>query len=328
MNTSEAQLFEYTKFTLHRIKFVILLMLYVPALILSILIVLFFLKNRAVRKTLYQRALLILISINLVQLMSTLPLDLLFYSNGYVNPATSVYCTWWVYFEFTFFTVNDLLVAIIAIQRHMLIFNAHLFRVPWKCFLFHDFPLLFSVIYSFILYTFLILLYPCDGSQWDYTSNLCGFCPCYLLHKTLGTFDWIAHNATPLSVNALSNALLLVRVVKHKRRQQRSFTWKQQRRMTVQLFCISLLYIIAWMPSLIAGLGQILVYPTFLAQLQTDYFLDLIYSICLIMPWVCLGLLPEFVTWLKKMYPCGQANVAVAPETQTRGLTHQRTELH
>ena len=36
----------------------------------------------------------------------------------------------------------------------------------------------------------------------------------------------------------------------------------------------------------------------FLIQIQTDYVFDLIYLICLLLPWVCLELFPEFTNWI------------------------------
>jgi hypothetical protein len=58
--------------------------------------------------------------------------------------------------------------------------------------------------------------------------------------------------------------------------------------------------------------------PTFLAEIQTDYFFDLIYLVCLFLPWVCLGLLPELLVWIKTLCPCGQARnlVGIIPQTQ------------
>ncbi|CAF1370496.1 unnamed protein product [Rotaria sordida] len=113
-------------------------------------------------------------------------------------------------------------------------------------------------------------------------------------------------------VNALANIALIMRVVRQKRRFQQALTWRQHRRMTVQLLAISNLYIIAWGPSLIVGLVQILGYPTFLAQIQTDFFLDLIYVVCLFLPWVYLSLLPKLIKWIKELFRYGQRRNLVA----------------
>lgn len=320
MNTSDVETFEDQKFVLHRIKFSVLLALQIPAFVLSLLIFFFFTKNRTMAKAPHNRALLILLCVNFIQLAFMLPLSLQYYFLGYISPASPIYCTWRTFIEYTLYVTSEYLMATISVQRHMLVFNGHLLRIRWIRIVLHHLPLIFCLTYPMIFYVFAIILYPCDGTQWDYTSNVCGYADCYLLFdKVLGTLDWSVNNGLPMVINALANILLVIRVVRQKRRQQRPLSWKQQRRMTIQLFCISSLYLAAWSPCLIVGLVQILGYPTFLAQIQSDYFLDLIYFVCLLLPWVCLGLLPELLTWIKILCHCGQARNAVGtiPETQS-----------
>ncbi|CAF1154608.1 unnamed protein product [Adineta steineri] len=322
MNITDSEVFVDTKFLLHRVKFSILLILQIPAFILSLLIFFFFIKHRTIREAPHNRALLILLIVNFIQLSFTLPLNLHFYAVGYVSPAIPTFCTWWTFFEFTLYVTSEYLMATISVQRHLLVFNGHILRIRWKRILFHHLPLVFCLSYPIIFYFFAIILYPCDGSQYDYTNNLCGFADCYLLfNKVLGTFDWAFNNGLPMVINAVANIMLIVRVVQQKRRQQRPVTWKQQRRMTVQLFCISSLYLAAWSPSLIVGVVQILGFPTFLAAVQTDYFLDLIYIVCLFLPWIYIGLLPELLIWIKTLCHCQQRHNAV-------GTVVTRTQLH
>jgi hypothetical protein len=71
----------------------------------------------------------------------------------------------------------------ISIQRYILKFEAHLLHVRFKHYTLYYLPLPFCLIYP-------IVFYPCDGTQWDSTSNLCGYANCYLLYnKVLSTFD-------------------------------------------------------------------------------------------------------------------------------------------
>lgn len=299
-NTDDLEIFDYKRWILHRVKFSILLTLQIPAFLLSLLIFYFFLKNRTVFQTPQNYALLILLIVNFIQLSIVLPFSIHFYAMGSVTPATPIYCTMWTFFAYTLYVISEYLMATISVQRHMLVFNSHILRIRWKLVVFHHFPLIFFLIYPLIFYVFAILVYPCDGAQWDYTSTVCGFANCYLLYdKVLGTFDWGFNNGIPMLINALANALLVIRVIKQKRQRQQRLNWKQQRRMTVQLFCISSLYLVGWTPSLIVGLVQILGHPTFLAEIQTTYFLDLINVICLLLPWICVGLLPELLRWIK-----------------------------
>lgn len=316
---SDIYIYDYNKYVLHRTKFSILLILQIPALILSFLILYFFKKNPTIRQAPHNRALLILLLVNFIQLSFTLPLNLHFYAVGYISPASPIYCTWWTFIEFTLYVTSEYLIATISIQRHMLVFHGHILRIRWMRFLFHHIPLVFCLIYPFTFYLFVIILYPCDGQQWDYTSNLCGFADCYLLfNKILATYDWSVNNGLPMVINALANILLILRVIQQKRRQQRPVRWRQQRRMTIQLVAISSLYLTAWTPSLTVGLIQILGQPTFLAEIQTNYFLDLIYLVCLFLPWISLGLLPELLAWIKILFHCKPSRNAIRTFEQTQ----------
>ncbi|CAF1986460.1 unnamed protein product [Rotaria magnacalcarata] len=314
MNDTVIEVFENKKFLLHRAKFSILILLQIPAITLSLLIFIFFTKHRNELRAPHNQALFILLLANFIQLAFALPFSVNFYHHSYATIATPAFCTWLTFFEFGLYVISEYLMATISIQRHMLIFHAHILRVRWMRIVFHNLPLFLSFIYPVIFYSFAILIYPCDGTQWDYTSNLCGFADCYLLFdKVLGTFDWAFNNGLPMVVNALANIALIIRVVRHKRRLQQGTTWRQQRRMTVQLLAISSLYIIAWTPCLTVGVVQILGYPAFFSQIQTDFFLDLIYVVCLFLPWVCVSLLPELNRWMRGLFFHGQARNSVVP---------------
>lgn len=117
----------------------------------------------------------------------------------------------------------------------------------------------------------------------------------------LTSFAWAINNGLPTIIIFLANTILVIRVVQQKSRRQQPISWRKQRRMTLQLLSISSLYMIAWIPSLIAGVGQRAISPTFLAQVQLDYLLDVIYVVCLYLPWVSYGLLPECNKWIWKI---------------------------
>ena len=224
-----------------------------------------------------------------------------FYRLGYVSPATTGYCTWWTFFDYSLTAVNVFLMAIISVQRHILIFQGHLLQVPWKRYLLHYTPLFLGMMYPIIFYFSVVVLYPCNEPQWDYTSNLCGTSNCYLLYdRDLSMYDWIVNVVLPLVVIILANVALVIRVISQKRRLQQHISWQSQRRMTLQLLGISSLYLIAWLPTLIIGIIQQFSDADIFTEIQTNYTLDLIYLICLFLPWVYIGLLPKFKKWLFK----------------------------
>jgi hypothetical protein len=331
MNMSSSETFEDDKFVLHHVKFLILLCLQIPSILLSVLIFAFFFTHRTVLRNLQNQALLVLLVVNFVQVTCDLPMPIQFYRLGYISPATAAYCTWWTFFEFSLNVASEYLMGAISIQRHMLVFQSRLLQVRWKRFLFYHFPLLFCVLYPIIFYLIVIVFYPCDGTQWDFTSNGCGFADCYLVYnKVLSMFDWLVNNGLPTVVILLANLVLVVRVVYQKRRQNRTISWRKQRRMTLQLLSISCLYLIAWLPSMIIAVIQQTSSLSFIAQIQSDYILDLIYLVCLFVPWVCLGLLPGLLTWMRNGVCLKQrARNAVAPVQTAHEERHDgTTNLH
>ena len=318
MENSSTQVFVEENYVLHRVKFAVILSFHIPASTLNLIILMFFVKNYRTLRSPQYPALLILLILNFIQLSSTLPLDVRFYYLGYVSPATPSFCTFWTFIEFTLNEVSEYLMATISVQRHMLIFNGHVLRIRRMRFIFHHLPLLFCLTYPAIFYLFAILLYPCDGTQYDYSNNICGLATCYLVYdKVLGTLDWSVNNGLPMVIDVSANVLLIARVIRQKRRQNQPLPWRKQRRRTVQLFCLSSLYLVAWSPCFVVSLVQILGYPTFLARIQTDYFIDLIYLVNLFLPWVCLGLIPEFLAWIKVLCHCGKPTNRVTAVTLT-----------
>ncbi|CAF1400341.1 unnamed protein product [Adineta steineri] len=226
-----------------------------------------------------------------------------FYYTNYVTPSTAAYCTWWTYFEYSLNLISELLMAVISIQRHIFVFQPRLLNIRLKRYVMYYFPLLFCLIYPPIFYLIIIVFYPCDGTQWVFSSNLCGYANCYLLYnKILSSFAWVINNGLPSIIIFLANVVLVFRVIQQKRHRQQLISWKKQRRMALQLLAISSVYMIGWIPNLISGVGQRIISPNFLAQIQLDYFLDLIYIVCLSLPWVCCRLLPEFNKWIWKLF--------------------------
>ena len=290
----------YVKFLLHRTKFGILLVFHIIAIVLSLNIFAYFIKHRTFVKNPQNHGILILLTVNFIELVFDMPNALAFYSRGYIYPSTSSYCTWWSFFGYTIFAMSGYLLATISIQRHFFIFNRHIFRTGWKRIFLHYLPFVLCIVYPIVFYLVSIVFYPCDGTQWNFTNNLCGFAPCYLLfNQVLGTFDISMNNYMPVVIDFISNIIIILRVVQQKHHSQRSTAWRQQRHMIIQLLSLSIIYLIAWTPCLSVLAVQMLHDPTFLATIQTDYLFDLIYVIYLFIPWACTGFIPGIVKWMK-----------------------------
>jgi len=269
---------------LHRLKFIVILLLQIPAIILFLCIFVFFITNRIHLRQLQNQALLVLFIVNFIQLTLNLPLFLHFVRLNRVSPATGAYCRFWMFVESTLDAENEFLVAAICIQRHAFVFRPNVFQTRSKLYLFYYLPLLFAVVYSVGFYMGSVIFYPCDNTQWNFTLTICGDTICYLSsNQSLALYDWIANTGLAIVVIILANIVLVIRVIRQKARRQRVITWSKQRRMTLQLLSISSLYLVTWLPSIISGSMQQVNPSTHLYEIQEDYISDLTYLICLLL---------------------------------------------
>lgn len=289
------------KILLNRIKFFILIILQIPSIILTLLIFIFFLTHRHSLHILQNQALFILLIITFFQLTIDLPMPINFYRIDYVTPATATFCTWWSFIEYTLSLTSILLMATISLQRHLLIFHAHILHNHFKRYVFYYLPLIFCIIYPLVFYIIVILFYPCDGTQWDFTLNLCGNTVCYNIdNRVLNIFDWTVNYGLSNMIIFLGNLSLIIRVINQRLRHHHHISWRKQRRMTLQLLSISSLYLFAWIPNLIISVILQIYSLNILADIQTKYIMDCLYLIWLLLPWIYLGLLPEFTKWIWK----------------------------
>ncbi len=272
MNTSPIQISNDNKMVINRVKFIILFVLLIPSMIIYVFIFIYFIKHRSLLKTLQNQALFILIPVNFLQASCNLPLAIHFYYFGRVKPSTSAYCTWWTFFQYTLSVSNEFLMATISIQRHILIFNSHLLHIRIKRFFLYYFPLVLCIIYPMFFYLSLVVIYPCDGTQWDFTLNLCGLANCFLVYnRILATVDWAIDSGLPLIVITIANMSLVIRVVRQKHRHQQMISWQKQRHMTLQLLSISCLYMIAWFPNTIFAIIYHITESNVIARIHSNY---------------------------------------------------------
>ena len=182
----------------HSIKFAVLISLEFPSIFISLLIFGYFGYYRRTRITDYNHSMLLLLLINFLQVLVDLPMPINFFRlNGLVRPATSAFCTWWIWFEFSLNTTSGVLMAWISFERHILIFHRHLIRTQgtWKRRLFHIFPLIFCSLLGPTFYLIAVVISPMCTSNWSFDALLCTI-PCYLT-TTWGTFDLFFNVISP-----------------------------------------------------------------------------------------------------------------------------------
>lgn len=288
---------------IHEIKLAIVLILQIPAILLSLVLFTFFILHHVHLRKLQNQAMLILLIVNFSQLTLNIPLFANFLRLHRVSPATGAYCRWWLFIEFTLDTENVFLVAVISLQRHALIFHSHAMRIRFNRYVYYYTPLALAIIYPIVFYSTAVLFYPCDEQQWNFALNTCGDTTCYLSNnQPLATYDWVVNTGVPIGVLVLANVALIGRVMRQKccgrLAGQQNVSWTKQRRMTLQLLSISCLYLFTWTPTVVVGIMQQINRSDHLYTIKEVYLSDLTYLICMLVPWLSIGLIPDFSRWI------------------------------
>ena len=224
-----------------------------------------------------------------------LPITLVYLHFGHLNPTSFSLCLFWIFANYLLFPASFWIMAVASVQRYFLIFHKHLMNTRLK----HYILIFLPPIFLFIWYIVLIFFYPCQ-QQFDYTQAWC-LSACYLYEGIIGTIDWILSSFVPIALTIIMNVLLILRVVYQKYKMQRARTWRTTRKLTIQLFSISFLFLSIYLPLTIFGLIRLWIDPYFLFVFTMVYFAYAAYLVPLLMPFVCLISLPEILTKLKKI---------------------------
>ena len=283
-------------------KFLVLISLEIPSIIISLSIFIYFAYYRTTRLTYQNYSILTLLIFNFLQVVTDLPMPMSFYHNGIVQPATSAYCIWWAWYEYSLNIVNCSIMGWISIERYIFIFHDTFIRnlISWKRRLLHIVPLVFCSTWAPLYYAVAIIISPMCTTIMYYDTLGCGL-PCYL-STNWGVVDLFLNTTLPVCTILIFNILLFSRVIYQNLTiiGRMHNNWRRHRKMGLQLGIISSLYLVVWIPVVVTQLGEIYIDPTFLLQ-QSDTFYFLIYIIPLILPMIYLMSMPEVIKKFKSL---------------------------
>jgi hypothetical protein len=118
--------------------------------------------------------------------------------------------------------------------------------------------------------------------------------PCYFGDEILANIDLFFNNYTPLLIIPIFCASTYIRVLYQKRLLRlKVMKWRRDKKLIVQLFAISTLYLAMWMPLQIAGLVDLYWNPAFLVQAQIDYMYLFPYFIHILYPLIVLFIIHQ-----------------------------------
>lgn len=282
------------------IIFCILLFIEILSIMCSLIIsmYLFFHWNSMIIKVLHNHAVLLLTIISF--LYTTLDLSFTFNSQliDYDNPQTLSFCRWWYWIDWTLLVVSLFLTATASIQRHILIFNNHWLNTHRTRLILHYIPLIFSIFYPAIFYLICIFFYPCEMPTYDYVQY-CPY-PCYADNLVLYKIDYTVHAILPLIIIVVANVILVCRVFHSmlKVRQRHFDIWKRQKKLTLQLFAFSSLYVIGWCSVAVVSVMEMFSMSNGDIP-EIDYITFPIYFVCGMQSFICMFTLPELIKYIK-----------------------------
>ena len=149
-----------------QVKLWLLVVLTIPSSIFSILIFIYFYRQRK-NLSIHHHLTLILTALNFVQVVTDFPFVIIYYIRGEVFSPTNAFCLWWTWWDYSLSCVLVFIMAWGCVERHFLIFYSSAFATPRKRFLFHTVPMFLACIYPLIFYLMTIALNTCEN-QWDF----------------------------------------------------------------------------------------------------------------------------------------------------------------
>ncbi|CAF1120541.1 unnamed protein product [Didymodactylos carnosus] len=275
------------------IKFFLFLPIEIPSIICALGIIYYYVTQRELRR-LNNHSIIFLLIGSFLMITTELPITLNFLLTGYVLPSRPAFCLFWIFYNFSLQSCNLMLMAWTSIERHLLIFHQHLMQTKWGKIKYHYLPLIVCVTYIPIFYLYFVIFYPNCTNSFDYHSLVCGG-PCYNYVPTIATVDWGINILFPSVLTPVFSLGLLLRVLYQQKKVRRTFQWRNNRKMVIQLLAIASLYSLFWIPLAILSIIRTFYIPTFADVVTTYYFYYTPYLVQMLLPFVCLACLPQLI---------------------------------
>lgn len=283
-----------TSFDANRIKFAVLLVLQILATVCYLYIFYQFYRKPQLRDSHHHHVIILLLITSFLFVTVSLPMTEAYMFNSRVIPATETFCSIWTWIHYSLNIVNLYLMGFASIERNWLIFHPWVVRTKWGAFIFHYFPLAFCMIFPPAFYFTALFIHRCQH-YYDYRQLLCKW-PCYFYNIDWANVDLYLNNYVPLLSIPIFCVVIYIRVGIQKRSmRQEAFKWRRDKKIILQLWAISSLYLGMWMPIQILAVINTYWDGKFMIQAQVDYLFLFPYLIHLIYPFVVLFTHPRLL---------------------------------
>ncbi|CAF1461130.1 unnamed protein product [Adineta steineri] len=284
------------------LKFILLLVFQVPAILVSIIIFIYFASDRNARSKPKNHIWLILLILNFLYLISDLPMSMSYYYQGKIWVKNDGYCVWWNWYESSLDFLGLYLMAWASIERHFFIFHSQtIMRVRWKMWMAHYIPIFLCFAWVLIFDFVFIVTPPICVNTWYFDLHMCG-APCFYTtyNGYYAIVEFIVNVVAPLGVITFANIFLIIRVIYQKIIHHQAVNWRRHRKMTFQLWLISSVYLAFWLPNTLSNIIRMTIMPTFFID-EADTMLFIVYFIPVLLPVVCLNTYPELLRKINEL---------------------------
>jgi hypothetical protein len=253
-----------------------------------------FLAHKTIRQALYNHVIIASLFIDFMIISIDLSCHLGFLRLGYIVPSIPATCLVWQLIDYGFWYGDLFLKSWAAIERHIFIFHSNMVNTLPKRIFVHYLPLAFVTFYTPIVYIYLIFLYPVEHT-YDYTVLMCsGPYYYYGIPTWLIWYESLFHYVIPIFVLIIFSNTLFLRVILQKRRLRIAHGWRQYRKMTIQLFFVSIIYLFD-LPYIIVTIVRWSGLPDFGTDLQGPYFYYVNYIPIVLFPFAILATYPKLL---------------------------------
>ncbi|CAF2944454.1 unnamed protein product [Rotaria sp. Silwood2] len=290
--------------------------------ILSILccffVLYYLLFDRILRQSLNNHVIIILLFICLLYELLDVPFILNFFRYGFNWEFSVSFSVFWSFLDYSLYGTQFIIFSWATIERHILIFHDRCLLNRKRRFLIHYLPLIILIVYSSIYYCIIIFAPFCPYIFYRLPAYGVPF-PCiYYYVNIIAIWELVCHQIIPIFIIILFSLSLLIRVLWKKSRLHRSIQWRKQRKMTIQLLSVSILYITFSAPGVFLNISYEFGVSRAVGITFMSYAYFFSYYIVFLFPFVCLGTLPELKKKLEKLFWYQRQGRRIAPDALFR----------
>ncbi|CAF0883805.1 unnamed protein product [Adineta ricciae] len=308
------------------LRFSCFLVFNITSLTSTLFILAFLLLDRTSRQALYNHIIIVLLILGFIYELTNILFHLYNDYNGVPLSTSPAFYIFWVFLDYSLYSLQIALFAWASIERHILIFHDQWLSTAKKRLFIHYLPPTIIIVYYLIYYCMVYFATPCDYS---FDGFLHGgiYIPCPFDRTFLASWDLLVHQVFPTLVIVVFCVALLVRVIRQKARMHRANRWRESRRMTVQLLSISLIYVLFNLPWVTVIFAYQCGWPASLAIDAILFSKFLCYNVIFCFPYVTCLAMKQFRVKVMELTCYRGRGRQVVPNSTIGNAVHGRTLL-